>query len=99
VKLLLGLSLLRLCRRPIAFTKTLAASAIPPLDETRSQIIAPAVAANEFLWFRLAPHLLPERPCGLSLFPVSFLPGRRWGVSDWQFMPAFLCQFRVFHSL
>jgi len=35
-KLLLDLRLPRLWRRPIAFTKTLAASAIPPLDETRS---------------------------------------------------------------
>ena len=35
-KLLLDLRLPRPCRRPIAFTETLAASAIPPLDETRS---------------------------------------------------------------
>jgi len=48
-KLLLGLRLPRACRRSIAFAKTFAASAIPPLDETRSQIIAPAVAANQFL--------------------------------------------------
>jgi len=49
VKLLLDLRLPRPCRRPIAFTETLAASAIPPLDETRSQVIAPAIAANQFV--------------------------------------------------
>src|ERR1035437_11010906 len=74
--LFLDLRLPRLCHRPIAFTETLAASAIPPLDETRSQVVAPAIAANEFLWFRLAPHLLPERPCRLSLFRGSLLPDR-----------------------
>jgi hypothetical protein len=49
VKLFLDLRLPRPCRRPIAFTETLAASAIPPLDETRSQVIAPAIAANQFV--------------------------------------------------
>jgi hypothetical protein len=49
VELLLDLRLPRLCRRPIAFTETLAASAIPPLDETRSQVIAPAIAANQLV--------------------------------------------------
>ena len=49
VELFLDLRLPRPCRRPIAFTETLAASAIPPLDETRSQVIAPAIAANQFL--------------------------------------------------
>ena len=48
-KLLLDLRLPRPCHRPIAFTETLAASAIPPLDETRSQVIAPAVAANQLV--------------------------------------------------
>jgi hypothetical protein len=47
-KLLLDLRLPRPCRRAIAFTETLAASAIPPLDETRRQVIAPAIAANQF---------------------------------------------------
>ena len=47
--LLLNLCWPRLCRRPIAFAKTLAASAIAPLDETRRQVIAPAIAANQFL--------------------------------------------------
>ena len=36
VKLFLDLRLPRPCRRPIAFTETLAASANPPLDKTRS---------------------------------------------------------------
>ena len=48
-KLLLDLRLLRPYRRSIAFTETLAASAIPPLDETRSQVVAPAIAANQFV--------------------------------------------------
>jgi hypothetical protein len=48
VKLFLDLRLPRPCRKPIAFTETLAASAIPPLDETRSQVVAPAIAANQF---------------------------------------------------
>jgi hypothetical protein len=43
-KLLLDLRLPSPCRRPIAFTETLAASAIPPLDETRGQVVAPAIA-------------------------------------------------------
>jgi hypothetical protein len=30
-------------------TKTLAASAIPPLDETRCQVAAPAVTANQLV--------------------------------------------------
>lgn len=47
----------------------LAASVIPPLDKTRSQVVAPAIAANQFIRFRLAALLLPERRCGLSLFP------------------------------
>jgi hypothetical protein len=33
----------------MAFTKTFAASAIPPLDETWSQVIAAAIAANQFV--------------------------------------------------
>jgi len=49
VKLLLDFRLPRPCRRPIAFTETLATSAIPPLDETRSQVVAPAIAANQFV--------------------------------------------------
>ena len=49
VELLLGLCLLRSCRRTVALTEALAASAISPLDKTRSQIIAPAVAAHQFL--------------------------------------------------
>jgi hypothetical protein len=32
-----------------AFTETLAASAIPLLDETPSQVIAPAIAANQLV--------------------------------------------------
>ena len=48
-KLLLDLRLPRPCRRAIAFTETLAASAIPPLDETRSQVVAPAIAANQLV--------------------------------------------------
>jgi len=47
-KLFLGFCLPRLSRLPIAFAKTLAASAVAPLDETRNQIIAPAIAANQF---------------------------------------------------
>ena len=49
VKLFLDLRLRRPCRRSIAFTKTLAASAIPPLDEARSQVVAPAIAANQLV--------------------------------------------------
>ena len=49
VELFLDLRLTRPCRRSIAFTETLAASAIPPLDEARSQVIAPAIAANQFV--------------------------------------------------
>src|SRR5208337_3142478 len=41
--LFLDLRLPRPCRRPIALAEAFAASAIPPLDETRSQVIAPAV--------------------------------------------------------
>jgi hypothetical protein len=47
-ELFLDLRLPRPGRRPIAFTETLAASPIPPLDETRSQVIAPAIAATQF---------------------------------------------------
>ena len=47
-ELFLDLRLLRPGRRPIAFTETLAASPIPPLDETRGQVIAPAIAATQF---------------------------------------------------
>src|ERR1019366_9515547 len=64
-KLLLEVRLPLPCRRAIAFTETLAASAIPPLDKTRSQVIAPAIAANQLVRFRLTAHLLPERPCRL----------------------------------
>src|ERR1019366_790523 len=97
-KLLFDLRLTRPCRRPIAFTETLAASAIPPLDETRSQVIAPAIAADQLVGFRLTTHLLPERPCRLglsrgSLSPDRLLTGRPrrvhlillsrgWGASD-----------------
>src|SRR5208282_3139858 len=48
VELFLGLCLLRSCRRTVALTEALPASGISPLDKTRSQIIAPAVAANQF---------------------------------------------------
>src|SRR5258708_39271785 len=48
-KLLLDLGLPRPCRRPIAFTETIAASPIPPSDETRSQVLAPAIAANQLV--------------------------------------------------
>ena len=49
VKLFLDLRLPRPCRRAIAFTETLAASAIPPLDETRSQVVAPTIAENQLV--------------------------------------------------
>jgi len=49
LELFLDLRLGRPCGRSVAFTKTLAASAIPPLDETRSKIIAPTIAANQFV--------------------------------------------------
>src|SRR6266852_6775394 len=75
VKLFLELRLSRPCRRSIAFTKTVAASAITPLDKTRGQVIAPAIAANQFVRFRLTAHLLLERPLRLGLFRDS-LPGR-----------------------
>ena len=61
-KLLLDLRLPRRRRRPIAFTKALAASPIAPLDETRSQVGAPAIAANQLVCFRLAAPLFAERP-------------------------------------
>jgi hypothetical protein len=48
-KLFLDLPLLLPCHRSIAFTKTLAASAIPPVDEARSKIITAAIAANQFV--------------------------------------------------
>jgi hypothetical protein len=37
------------CRRPIPFTETLAASAIPPFDKTRSQVVASAIAATQLV--------------------------------------------------
>src|ERR1039458_9753313 len=46
-KLLLDLRLPRPCRRSIAFAETFSASAIPALDETRSQIIAPTITADQ----------------------------------------------------
>jgi hypothetical protein len=49
IELFLDLRLPRRCRRPITFAETLAASTIPPPDETRSQVIAPAIPANHFL--------------------------------------------------
>ena len=49
VKLFLDLRLPRPCRRPVAFTETLTASAIPALDETRSQVVAPAIPANQIV--------------------------------------------------
>src|SRR5580704_14478809 len=48
-QLFFDLRLPRPSRRPIAFTETLAASAIPSLDETRSQVITPTIAANQFV--------------------------------------------------
>jgi hypothetical protein len=87
-RLLLNLRLPCRCRRPIAFTETLAAAASPPLDKTRSQIVALAIAANQFLRLRLAAHLLSERPCALSPFSSRFLRSRCRGVSD-QLVPAY----------
>src|ERR1700730_14373071 len=75
-ELFLDLRLPRPGRRSIAFTETLAASPIPPLDETGSQVIAPAIAADQFLQLRPARRLLPERPCGLGLIPDSSVRGR-----------------------
>jgi hypothetical protein len=75
-KLLFDFGLSRPCRRPIAFTEAPAASAIPPLKETRSQVIAAAIAANQFVRFRLTALLLRERPCKLGLSRSSLLPDR-----------------------
>jgi len=49
-RLLLHFRLPRACCRPIAFTETLAVSAIPPLDETRSEVVAPAIAGRTRRW-------------------------------------------------
>jgi hypothetical protein len=48
-KLLLDLCLPRPRRRSIAFAETLAASAVPTLDETRSQVVASAIAATQLV--------------------------------------------------
>jgi hypothetical protein len=45
------------CCGPIAFTKALPAPAIAALDETRRQVVTPAVAAGQLLRFRVTPHL------------------------------------------
>src|SRR5258705_3406070 len=82
--------------RSIAFTETLAASPIPPLDKTGSQVIAPAITADQFLQLRLASRLLRERPCGLGLIPDSPVRGRCCGGSD-RLALAFLGQFCGFH--
>jgi hypothetical protein len=37
----------RPCGRPIAFTETFPASAIPPLDETGSKVFAAAIATDQ----------------------------------------------------
>src|SRR5258708_6646910 len=81
--LLLNLCPPRLCCRPITFTKTLATSAISPLDKARGQIVASTVAAHEFLCFRLTPGLLHRRSCGLGVCWFNLLT---------------VCQFRAFHS-
>ena len=65
-KLLLVPRFPRACRRPIAFTDTLTASAIPPLDETGSQVGTPAIAANQVVRFRLTILFFPERSCWRS---------------------------------
>jgi hypothetical protein len=65
-KLLLVPRFPRACRRPIAFTDTLTASAIPPLDETGSQVGTLAIAANQVVRFRLTILLFPERSCWRS---------------------------------
>src|ERR1700730_5194500 len=75
-KLLLDLRLARLCRRPITFAETLAASAIAPLEETRSQVVAPAIAANQPVRFRLIADRFPERSCRLGFSRCSFLAER-----------------------
>jgi hypothetical protein len=75
-KLLLDLRLARLCRRPITFAETLAASAIAPLEETRSQVVAPAIAANQLVRFRIIADRFPQRSCGLGFSRCSFLPER-----------------------
>ena len=62
---------LRPGRRSIAFTETLAASPIPPLDKAGSQIIASAIPTEQFLLFRLASRLLAGLPCGLGLVPAT----------------------------
>jgi hypothetical protein len=68
VNLLLRLCLLTLRSRSIALAETFATSAIAPLDEAGSQVVAPAVAADVLLRFRFSVrrHL---RPFCLSFFP------------------------------
>src|ERR1700730_850975 len=63
-------------RRPITFAETLAASAIAPLEETRSQVVAPTIAANQPVRFRLIANRFPQRSCRLGFFRCSFLPER-----------------------
>src|SRR5262249_55541559 len=89
---------LRPGRRSIAFTETLAASPITPLDKAGSQIIASAIPTKQFLLFRLASRLLAGLPCGLGLVPRSSVRGRCGGVSDRLEFPS-LGQFRGFHFL
>src|SRR5260221_5742673 len=96
LELFVDLRLRRRGGRSITFTEALAASLIAPLDETGSQVIAPAIAADQFLQLRLASRLLPERPCGLGLIPDSSVRGRCCGVSD-RLALASLGQFRGFH--
>jgi hypothetical protein len=71
-KLFLAPRFPRACRRPIAFTDTLAALVIPPLDETGSQVGAPAIAANQLVRFRLTILLFSERSCRRGLSRAAF---------------------------
>lgn len=59
---LLAPRILRPCRRSIPLTETLPAPVVASLDEARSEIVAPAVAACELLglWLALGPD--PRRP-------------------------------------
>ena|SRR5208337_230288 len=57
--LLLDRRLLLPSCRPIPFTEALPAPAIASLDEARSKVVTPAVAAGQLLRFRLTPHLFP----------------------------------------
>jgi hypothetical protein len=76
LELFVDLRLPRSGRRSITFSETLPTSPIAPLDETGSQVIALAIAADQFLQLRLACRLLRERPRGLNFIPESLFRGR-----------------------